>query len=532
VVYVGGQFTSIGGKTRHYIAALDAAFGGATAWNPDADGYVFALAMSGGTLFAGGQFTDIGLQSRNYIAALDAASGATTSWNPNASGFVFSLAASGSTVYAGGSFSSIGCQPRSYIAALDAATGAPTSWHPNASNHVHALAVSGGTVYAGGTFTTIGGQPRSRIAALDATSGDATAWNPNANGFVAALAVSGGIVYAGGQFTSVSGQPRNCIAAIDATSGVVTSWNPNASGTPSAIYALSVDGSTVYAGGNFTEIGGQLRNHIAALDAVTAEATPWDPNAIGSPPYGPTIYALTVSGGTVYVGGQFNSIGGQPRSNVAAIDTETGAATAWNPNVFGSDQLDGPVVYALAVNGGIVYLGGKFLSLSGIPRRHIAAVDATTGSVTTWTANAAGDTNATYVRSLAVSSGGTVYCGGQFTHIGGVARPFLAGLAPSSVPLATSLATPTQSDLHLSPNPTTRGTQVRYSVARAGRVRLEVLDVSGRVEETLADRIHTPGRYVVSWDGVVGRGRLAPGLHFVRLIAPDRVTVGKLAIIR
>ena len=42
-----------------------------------------------------------------------------------------------------------------------------------------------------------------------------------------------------------------------------------------------MSGSTVYAGGGFTSIGGQARNSIAALDATTGAATAWDPNASG-----------------------------------------------------------------------------------------------------------------------------------------------------------------------------------------------------------------------------------------------------------
>ncbi len=52
-------------------------------------------------------------------------------------------------------------------------------------------------------------------------------------------------------------------------------WDPNASST----VATLTNGSTVYAGGNFTSIGGQARNRIAALDAATGAATAWDPNA-------------------------------------------------------------------------------------------------------------------------------------------------------------------------------------------------------------------------------------------------------------
>jgi len=73
---------------------------------------------------------------------------------------------------------------------------------------------------------------------------------------------------------------------------------------------------------------------------------------------------------------------------------------------------------------------------------------------------------------------------------------------------------------------------VHYAVARGGQVRLELVDVSGRVAATLTDRIQEPGRYVAAWDGAGQRGRLAPGLYFVRFMAPDRVTVRKLAVVR
>jgi hypothetical protein len=84
----------------------------------------------------------------------------------------------------------------------------------------------------------------------------------------------------------------------------------------------------------------------------------------------------------------------------------------------------------------------------------------------------------------------------------------------------------------VSPNPTPDGVQVHYAVARGGPVRLELLDVAGRIVVTLADRVHDPGRYVAAWDGRGARGRLAPGLYFIRFVAPDEVAVSKLAIVR
>jgi len=185
---------------------------------------------------------------------------------------VFALAVSGSTVYAGGSFvstanaPSIGGLPRNYIAALDAATGPATAWAPTASLTVQALAVSGATVYAGGEFGAIGGQTRGHIAALDATTGLATAWDPNADFTVFALAVSAPWVYAGGAFGNIGGQPRKRIAGLDATTGAATVWNP---GADDAVNAIVVSGTTVYAGGLFTSFGGLPQAGLAAMGDVS-----------------------------------------------------------------------------------------------------------------------------------------------------------------------------------------------------------------------------------------------------------------------
>ena len=123
-------------------------------------------------------------------------------------------------------------------------------------------------------------------------------------------------VYVGGQFEAIGGQPRASIAALDATSGLATPWNPGANtpNTDHTVYSLAVRGTTVYAGGGFSSIGGQPRNGIAALDAASGEATPWDPSALG------TVFSLALDDHAIYLGGDFSSIGGLPQASVAAID--------------------------------------------------------------------------------------------------------------------------------------------------------------------------------------------------------------------
>ena len=319
---------------RNHIAALDSS-GAATQWDPNAtsgspDDYasVFALAVSGPTVYAGGQFTTIGGQSRSNIAALDASSGAALGWDPNADSQVNALAVSGSTVFAGGTFHSIGGQNRDLIAALDG-FGAATAWNPGPTGDgVNTLAVSGSTVYVGGKFQAIGGQARDNIAALNVGSGIATAWDPSADNQVNALAVSGSTVYAGGQFGSIGGQGRDCIAALGAGSGSATPWNPGAN---DEVLTLAVSGPNVYVGGRFTSIGGEPSgHHLAALDTDPGGSrVTWSPDA------GDWVYTLAVSGSTVYAGGQFATIGGESRGNVARFSSLPA----------GSMTLDGGALY-------------------------------------------------------------------------------------------------------------------------------------------------------------------------------------------
>lgn len=341
---------------------------------------------------------------------------------------VFTLVADGSGgVYMGGQFSRVGQLSRQTLAHILADGTVDPSWAPSADGPVTALALENQTVYIGGSFFSVNGVERWRLAAVDRTTGDLTPWNPklgSAN-LVNTLIASGGLVYVGGVFdlvnatveagTGLRGEARRNLAAVDAMTGLAAPWNPNV--FEGEVKALTISGSVAYVGGSFERVGlvGQeaIRLDLAAFDAVNGAATPWNPSVTGAS--GDAVFTLQLSDGSIYVGGRFDQIGGQPRQNLAAVDRITGSATSWN--VPANDT-----VLTLFDDGRRLYVGGLFTTVGGQSRGRLAAIDKTTGLLTPWNPQA-NDT----VRSIAVS-GGKVFVGGEFTAINGQARSKFAVL--------------------------------------------------------------------------------------------------------
>ncbi len=512
-VYAGGTFATIDGQPRNGLAALDSITGHATAWNPNADGEVHALVMNGGTVYAGGNFNNIGGQTRSGMAAVGVGDGLATAWNPGANGHVHAVAVSGSTVYVGGALVTTTGQARNGLAAIDVTTGLPTAWNPNPNGPVYALAEVAGIIYAGGNFTNIGGQARANLAALDAITASANAFNPNATGGeVLALAAGGAAVYAAGSFTAIGGQARTGIAALNPANGLATSWNPRPVGLDANIIAVALNGATLYAAGTFDSIGGQVRNGVAALDVTTGLATAWNPNANS------LVYELEVSGGTVYVGGAFSTIGGQTRSNLAALDATTGAASpAWDSNA------NQPVL-ALAVSGSTAYAGGGFSSIGGQMRSGIAALDATTGHATSWDPNV---DSYGHVATLAVN-GSAVYAGGRFSSIGFLPQNNFAAIGTGTTDVPPLSRRGDAALLHQNvPNPFGGSSLIRFEMVGWDKVTLKVYDLAGREVATLMQNESTgPGVHEVAFRG----HGLASGVYLYRLSVGSIVETKRMVL--
>lgn len=227
---------------------------------------------------------------------------------------------------------------------------------------------NGGVIIAG-SFTYVGDSMRSYLAQID-SSGHVTALNIAFNGPIYSLALDGNKLYTGGQFSSVNGVTRINCAAVDISNGEVAAWDPQPN---SQVYDMYLFNGSKYIGGSFTNAGAALHYYVAKVDTSGGAVSAWDPNISYSSDF--SVFSLTSSGSKLYIAGYFASAGGFTHPNIVAVDTSTGVAATWNPQVNGS-------IYKIHIEGTKVFVGGNFSSAGTLPRNNIAAVDITTGLAT------------------------------------------------------------------------------------------------------------------------------------------------------
>ena len=95
-----------------------------------------------------------------------------------------------------------------------------------------------------------------------------------------------------------------------------------------------------------------------------------------------------------------------------------------------------------------------------------------------------------------------------------------------SLPLTTAL-------YPLHPNPFHGSTNIEYSLAEKGRVRLSVYNISGQLVRELVNKAQAPGRYSASWDGRDREAhRLPSGVYFFRLQTEAFSDMKKAVLVR
>ena len=306
------------------------------------DAGVRDIVVSGTAVYVGGDFTDVAnIPAADFVAKWDgnnwSALGSNGAGDGAISSSVYTLVADGQDLYVGGSFQNVNnngtqLETADYLTKWNETS---QSWSALGSNGagngaltatVHALALSGTTLYVGGSFTDVYNNgvvvpEADYIAKFDGTNwsalGSNGASNGALNGLVDAIAVSGSSVYAGGYFTDVNNGGAVLTAADFVARWDGTNWSALGSdgagngAINSFVYTLAVSGTDLYVGGQFTNVNNNGTPLPEADFIVKWDGANW--SALGSNGAGDGAlnnYSLTllVDGSDVYVGGAFTNV--------------------------------------------------------------------------------------------------------------------------------------------------------------------------------------------------------------------------------
>ena len=356
-------------------------------------------------------------------------------------GTINSIVNSGSSIYIGGDFGYIG--PNTGVAAaINASDDSTSNNFPlidrydsdgNPIGEVFTAIPDGNDGwFVGGSFLIVSGEDRPYLIHINANLTINSDFNLRPNGPVHALALSndGTTLYVGGEFTNISANAKQRLAAItlpDEENDIdlaLQTWAPSIDDGRVNSLAVSSDDSTIYVGGTFNSLNGEAGIHsITALDTTSGNRlSAWAPSDSATNAGGfVNSLSLSLSDPPVlYIGGAFSDVGILPRANLAALDPANGTPTSWDPGTDGEIKS----IYRNTKNNddARVYIGGDFNNVAGVQQAYLAriTIDTDTNNLDTdWTPSVDGSINSLYLDDIRNNASNNLYFAGNFTEAAG-----------------------------------------------------------------------------------------------------------------
>lgn len=295
-------------------------------------------------------------------------------------GTVRAFAVVGNKVVVGGNFTQVreagrrAVIPRNNIFAYDLNTGkVDTNFVPTIDSTVYALEPGAdNTVYVGGSFRNVNGSANRGLTRLRLSNGTRVGKFMSAvvgYGNVLALARHGNKLYVGGTFVRISGNKNKAkLARLNATTGKVDAgFNidiaaPRSGALKVQSMALHPQGTKLVINGTFTQVNGQPRHQLAMVDSgATASLSSWATDEYND---------RCISAFDTYM----RDMDFSPDGDFFVVTTTGGnggtsalcdAAARWETNATGPGQkptwvnwTHGDTLLSVSVTGAAVYVGG------------------------------------------------------------------------------------------------------------------------------------------------------------------------------
>ncbi len=243
------------------------------------------------------------------------------------------------------------------------------------------------------------------------------------NGEVVAIAEDGnGNLYAGGLFNQAGGVTAYNIAMWDGSSWNALIDGNGYNGVSGDVLAIAIDpvSGDVYVGGRLARIDGTNAGPLACrLARWSPSSQTWSVMADSGGQVGVDgdVYALAVMGNYVYVGGLFD--GAATTGSCGTLNVPAPGLARWHTGSGSWSDVGGsmgslfPVVDALAAISPTLYVGGYFDKAGSASVANIAQWNGSS-----WSGLGSGLNSEVY--ALDMDAFGTLYAGGAFTQTGGI----------------------------------------------------------------------------------------------------------------
>ncbi|MES2389105.1 MAG: hypothetical protein V4543_13975 [Bacteroidota bacterium] len=484
LLYVGGSFMEIGGREQPFLAALNPLTGRATSWSPKLAGEVTAMDLDGNLMYVA-TYNFYSTGNKSNLDAVDINTGQFTGWNVFTKSYELNynriehVIVKDKTVLVAGYFDSLNNVPVNRIAFLDAVTAQITNrnlednyyeiqdlllrnntlyvvgncvWCSKITSlvaydfetgkqlspglfdsflssytnqRISSVTADNGKIVLAGRFTMPGSAGIVNMAVIDSATGKTKVYPYKLGEDFSTAAVFGNKIYIGGYFNCIGSIERNNLASIDLKTKSLKEWNPDISidSYYGGVTSLALCKNDLYVSVLYQEKYSRFRSSVLKFDKKTGSRNPIPLAEVSG-----EITELKIRNNRIYIAGRFDSINGQLRRNLAAIDLTNSELLPWSPNITYGSRFTG--ISGIETDKyGTVYVAGDFVNISGSLNTHLAAFDSITGNLKNW---AISDSIQINIINSVLAVNDVIYIGGTFQTITGENRSGIAGISAQS----------------------------------------------------------------------------------------------------